>query len=1371
MSNRRPPRKTLRGPETLESRRMLARVAWPVEAGGNGHEYEPVAEFVTWEEARAVAAARGGHLVTITSEAENQFVFGLINAPEYWLPDVPVWGPWIGYYQADTSLEPEGGWQWVTGEPWVYHDWRDSEPNDYLGEHQAHYNADGLGFALEGRAAAWNDQGPLAPLAFVIEYDEFADTRDYRQGDRLEPNDGFAIATDLGVASEFQVNDLALADLVDRDWLRFRPQTSGYARIRLEAPAGSRDLIAGIYDAQHRTLPSSNEEGVNTRLLYLAADETYYVSTRWLEARAGEHLAGPLPYGIVIETGLDLAAPEVPLSQAIPLTVGDQVVANADGFLRRNEGRDLYAFARGNRTQFDAAILAPNLEQAVFRLLDGAGQPVALQAALANGRLRLTGELPPGERFYLEVSHAGSGVDLFYDLEFALNRVLPTPSNTSPNTATALGPQQEFTIEAVQQASAFEGVYFTFTALATGPHWLSASTDGSGQVGIELLGLDDPAARAQADQIVELALQAGQRYQIRLTSSGPALLTMRLGPATAAVPDRFEDNDSPQAPGLLEVVDLAVYEGLSLHYDPQPFQGADQDYYRIAAPETGLLVVSLEGLELAGAAELILRRSDGLSAPSFYARDRTRAALPLAPGLEVTLAVVPRRSISIGYRLRLEVAPLPPNEPSEAPLDWGVLGALPATQYALDYDGDVDRYRFTAAESGGAVVSFRRDDARPDIGANLGFSSAAGRKTSYGRPRGDGWIDYGLTVLAGETIELVLETAPGGYQLAVATGPDDPWEPDDTLGDADFTSSTSPSEHWLGPSDEVDLVTVFRTNGYAGSATLTFNQAELGLELALVDRRGNVLAQGVVGTNQATVELPFAVVAATEPAFLRVTRTHGQGRYIATWAQQNRFAAATSFDAAIDRGVVSELPREVWFFSRNQSSYFKFTAGSDGVLQATITGAALELYGTDRALRASVRSGQTMIAPVVAGETYYLRLTSTASVNAPLTLAVQPAAENLTPETAVDLGRVQLVRLPPLPLLAGQAAWYRFTAAISGNARISTGGELYEWVEQQWRLLEPVFSNYQVREGAIYALKLPAAQARLVGPSIRLDLGDDLEPNDTPAAASYFGKLFATGGRASVLLGPNDVDHFGFYAGRAGLHRLTFDGAVPPGSSVQILDAGGAVLATGQDSVQAVLEQGAVYLLRITGAAVHQPTPYAFVLAWLGDRYEPNDSAATAADWGQFAFRREEGLSLHEPADVDWFSFVSPKAGQATLGVNHAGGALQFEVLDTGGAVVASAGPAAERLEVAWNAAAGARYRLHVFAAAATDVAEYSVELALPTIAADFDGNGLVDLSDFGLLKAAFGRLDASRASGDADGDGDVDLSDFGLLKANLGRS
>jgi hypothetical protein len=52
---------------------------------------------------------------------------------------------------------------------------------------------------------------------------------------------------------------------------------------------------------------------------------------------------------------------------------------------------------------------------------------------------------------------------------------------------------------------------------------------------------------------------------------------------------------------------------------------------------------------------------------------------------------------------------------------------------------------------------------------------------------------------------------------------------------------------------------------------------------------------------------------------------------------------------------------------------------------------------------------------------------------------------------------------------------------------------------------------------------------------------------------------------------------------------------------------------------------------------------------------------------------------------------------------------------------------------------------------------------------ADFDGDGDIDLTDFGLLKANFGAS-TPRAPGDADHNGKVDLTDFGVLKASFGR-
>jgi hypothetical protein len=47
----------------------------------------------------------------------------------------------------------------------------------------------------------------------------------------------------------------------------------------------------------------------------------------------------------------------------------------------------------------------------------------------------------------------------------------------------------------------------------------------------------------------------------------------------------------------------------------------------------------------------------------------------------------------------------------------------------------------------------------------------------------------------------------------------------------------------------------------------------------------------------------------------------------------------------------------------------------------------------------------------------------------------------------------------------------------------------------------------------------------------------------------------------------------------------------------------------------------------------------------------------------------------------------------------------------------------------------------------------------------DLDGDGDVDLSDLGILLAAYGVDDG----GDLDGDGDTDLSDLGILLANYG--
>jgi len=58
----------------------------------------------------------------------------------------------------------------------------------------------------------------------------------------------------------------------------------------------------------------------------------------------------------------------------------------------------------------------------------------------------------------------------------------------------------------------------------------------------------------------------------------------------------------------------------------------------------------------------------------------------------------------------------------------------------------------------------------------------------------------------------------------------------------------------------------------------------------------------------------------------------------------------------------------------------------------------------------------------------------------------------------------------------------------------------------------------------------------------------------------------------------------------------------------------------------------------------------------------------------------------------------------------------------------------------------------------------------LAPLLGDVNGDGQIDLSDFGVIKANFGT-GTTPEQGDLNGDSKVDLSDFGVLKANFGKS
>ena len=135
----------------------------PIQWDANGHYYEAISggqAGFTWYEADQAARSRiyngaQGHLVTLTSQAENELVVSTFLNP---LPEPTMGAYWLGGYQPADSAEPDGGWRWVTPEPWAWTNWAPAEPNNSnFGSTMP--SEDGLTYVFgdPSRLGKWND--------------------------------------------------------------------------------------------------------------------------------------------------------------------------------------------------------------------------------------------------------------------------------------------------------------------------------------------------------------------------------------------------------------------------------------------------------------------------------------------------------------------------------------------------------------------------------------------------------------------------------------------------------------------------------------------------------------------------------------------------------------------------------------------------------------------------------------------------------------------------------------------------------------------------------------------------------------------------------------------------------------------------------------------------------------------------------------------------------------------------------------------------------------------------------------------------------------------------------------------------------------
>jgi hypothetical protein len=136
---------------------ISAAAQWRTADGGNGHWYGVVAgSGGCWTQHRQLAEQAGGHLVTLTTASESAFVESLTTAEFLSL----------GGIQLPDACEPECGWTWITGEPWIYTRWDAGQPEDFGGQN-------GGQDLLVRTTNGWHDASECPPYAgtgYIVEW-------------------------------------------------------------------------------------------------------------------------------------------------------------------------------------------------------------------------------------------------------------------------------------------------------------------------------------------------------------------------------------------------------------------------------------------------------------------------------------------------------------------------------------------------------------------------------------------------------------------------------------------------------------------------------------------------------------------------------------------------------------------------------------------------------------------------------------------------------------------------------------------------------------------------------------------------------------------------------------------------------------------------------------------------------------------------------------------------------------------------------------------------------------------------------------------------------------------------------------------------
>jgi hypothetical protein len=325
-----------------ESTSTPARQPVPVETFA-GHRYQIILDRASWSNAKAKAEALGGHLATITSPAEHDWIQKTFAGP---FTNPKVWF-WLGGY-----APAKDEWSLVTGESVALVPWASGHPG-YRGA--IGYPA-AMGFQWGEKGNRITAQGAQYPMAFLVEWDDDGATKPAPAAAVLSPSaepwrDAFQDPgfTDAGTISENgwilpgrqkfydltagPKRDGAVRALVSRDSLPrviLRVRATSFGQYQLRGTTGS-TVTLDIWDqtksrsTQLKTFPKPDSEQVEMELRVVGSTITVKLNgavagevedTTWSEGMFGMGTLGDAPTTVQAVEYLNLEGPASPSTAA-----------------------------------------------------------------------------------------------------------------------------------------------------------------------------------------------------------------------------------------------------------------------------------------------------------------------------------------------------------------------------------------------------------------------------------------------------------------------------------------------------------------------------------------------------------------------------------------------------------------------------------------------------------------------------------------------------------------------------------------------------------------------------------------------------------------------------------------------------------------------------------------------------------------------------------------------------------------------------------------------------------------------------------------------------------------------------------------------